>query len=134
MATPTDTTLFTHNMSLPHASTSPPHASIQPATIHIPYALPFNYDVHTWFLHLEVVWCRQTYTQHQKYQSIFRALPHEVFSSLSPLISTFSQDTLYDELKAAIISAKPPIATQPAPTGIQQAGGLLDGYICGWRC
>ncbi|KAK4309999.1 hypothetical protein Pmani_018399 [Petrolisthes manimaculis] len=43
-------------------------------------------------------WRGQTYTQDQRYQAIIRALPQEVFSSLSPIISTFNQATVYEEL------------------------------------
>ncbi|KAK4317583.1 hypothetical protein Pmani_011342 [Petrolisthes manimaculis] len=43
----------------------------------------------------------QTYTQDQRYQAIIHALPHEVFSSLSPIISTFNQATVYEELISA---------------------------------
>ncbi|KAK3891096.1 hypothetical protein Pcinc_004999 [Petrolisthes cinctipes] len=41
--------------SPPHASASPPHAPAQPAPTLIPYAPPFNYDVHVWFFHVEAM-------------------------------------------------------------------------------
>ncbi|KAK3891801.1 hypothetical protein Pcinc_004341 [Petrolisthes cinctipes] len=40
-------------MSLPHASSSPLHASAQPASAVVTYTPPFNYDVHAWFLNVE---------------------------------------------------------------------------------
>ncbi|KAK3894644.1 hypothetical protein Pcinc_001622 [Petrolisthes cinctipes] len=63
MATPIDTPY--NNMSLPHASYSPPHVTAQPASTVILYTPPFNYDVHAWFLHVEAVWQGLNLTQDQ---------------------------------------------------------------------
>ncbi|KAK3853625.1 hypothetical protein Pcinc_039841 [Petrolisthes cinctipes] len=95
MATSTDTH-FSPNMSQPHTSASPLHATAQNTTLPVPYVPPFNHDVHAWFLHLEAVWQGQNLTQDQHYQAIIRALPNEVFSPLSPLLPTFNPLTRYD--------------------------------------
>ncbi|KAK4297393.1 hypothetical protein Pmani_030183 [Petrolisthes manimaculis] len=65
------------------------------------YACPMLLLSTTTFTHGFSTRLGQTYTQDQRYQAIIHALPHEVFSSLSPVISTFNQATVYEELISA---------------------------------